>query len=104
MAENTPAASHQPAKAAAKAPEMQLSSDPNKDPSKPSKFDHGETPQYLKDQQKAREAAAKDPWGLTPDQHRGEPAKTEGTAFAVDGLNPHTDLNEHIVGGTLPPV
>lgn len=84
--------------------DLALSSDASKDRSKPSRPDHGKSPKWVEDQRKAEEAAAKDPYGNTPAQMRGEAPELKGTAVAYDGLNPHLDANEHIVGGTLPPV
>jgi hypothetical protein len=84
--------------------DLALSSDAGKDRTKASRPDHGKTPKYLEDQAKAQEAARKDPYGTTPAQWRGDTPKIEGTPAVYDGLNPHLDDNEHIVGGTLPPV
>jgi hypothetical protein len=102
MAEaSTPAKADKPSE---KASDIALSSDPSKDRSKPSRPDHGKAPKWVEDQEKARKEAEKDPWGLTPAQSREPAPETKGTASYVDGLNPHLDGNEHIVGGTLPPV
>lgn len=84
--------------------EAPLSSAANKDAAKPSRPDHGKPSQWQLDQEKAQKEAAKDPWGTTPAQSRVEVKEPEEKAFAYDGLNPHLDNNEHVVGGTLPPV
>lgn len=97
----TPKASE---KVSEKASDVALSSDPNKDRNKPSRPDHGKAPKWVEDQEKARKEAEKDPWGVTPLQSREPAPETKGTASYIDGLNPHLDNNEHIVGGTLPPV
>lgn len=83
---------------------VQLSSAKNKDANKPSRPDHGKTPQWLEDKEKAEAAARKDPLSQLPAQYLVEFVEPKGTAAALDGLNPQFDGNEHITGGTLPPV
>jgi hypothetical protein len=46
---------------AATGPDVSLSSDPSKDRTVNSKWDHGETPQWVTDAEKAQKDAAKDP-------------------------------------------
>jgi hypothetical protein len=71
---------------------------------KPSRPDHGKTPQWIEDKEKAEAAARKDPLSQLPAQYLVEFVEPKGTAAALDGLNPQFDGNEHITGGTLPPV
>lgn len=92
--------------------DQQLSSDPDKDPLKPSKVDHGERPDYLLERDKVAAETAKDPGGSTPAQARPDAAGHDD-AFAdveprpVAGFAPDAVENETVedpqVGGTLPP-
>lgn len=83
-----------------------MSSDPNKDPSKPIEADHGEEPEYLKRQREEQEKAAKDPMGDTPVQMRPDAHVNEvdedAPKVAIDPLNPEMSPNAP-QGGTLPP-
>lgn len=81
-----------------------LSSDPNKDVSKPIAIDHGKTPQYIKDQQKQAEEDAKNgdtPMQMRPEAHVNK-EQEDAPAVAHDPLNPHLSDNAP-KGGTLPP-
>lgn len=91
--------------------DKQLSSSEDKDPTKPSEVDHGETPDYVKEREEKLEESMKDPGGTTPAQQR--PDKQPDDAFIGDeprpisGIAPQETTNDTVedpqVGGTLPP-
>ncbi len=93
--------------------DMQKSTDEDKDPTKPSEVDHGETPQYIKDRDAVAEETMKDPGGNTPAQQR--PDKQPDDAFIGDEPRPLSGMapqevsdpdntEDPQVGGTLPGV
>ena len=87
---------------------IQLSSDPNKDPSKPSVLDHGEESELNRKLRERQEEIANDPLLLIPAQMREgvDPGKADDerseAPSRVDPLNPALS-QEPPKGGTLPP-
>lgn len=91
-----------------KAPDVQLSSDPDKDPAKPTVLDHGEETEQTKKLREAAEKLETDPLAGVPAQMRGDadPGEADderaGAKSRVDPINPEASP-EPPKGGTLPP-